>query len=358
MKILALALTALTALVAPVAGAQTARIGDLTVRAGDVPRRIVGYGLVVGLDGTGDRSYGGSTNQTPTVMSIVNLLLHFGVRVPTDQLMPRNVAAVLVTAEASPYLHAGGRFEVQVSSLGDATSLRGGVLWITPMVTDPNQPPVATAQGPVLITSEDGSGRTSMYSVARRGNSGRLPDGGVLEVDWPTPPASATPKLVLRQPDLAVATHIVAAVNTAYGPGTATLTDPGAITLKTPKSHADSLYQFLAAVDTLSVLQAYPARIVINGRDGTVVTGGEVRVGPASVSHRGLTLKIGNAPAPTVAAATGNTAPPAVLTLSAGATVQDVAAGLHAAGATTGEIAAIFDALRSVGALTAEVTIQ
>jgi flagellar P-ring protein FlgI len=343
------------------AWAQSTRVGDLTVRAGDVPRRLVGYGLVVGLDGTGDRSYGGYTNQTPTVQSIVNLLEHFGVRVPTDEMQPRNVAAVAVTAEASPYLHAGGRFEVQVSSLGDASSLRGGVLWITPLVTDPNEPPVATAQGALLVTTDDDS-----RGMNRRANTARVPEGGVLEVELPAPAPSAPPRLLLRDPDLETATRIAAAVNTAFGPGTAAPEDPGAIALKVPAARADSLLQFLAAVDTLPVAWASPARIVIDARDGTVVTGGQVQVGPASVSHDGLTVQIGGAPTTPAApaaqapAAGGNTEapPPAVLALNVGATVEDIAAGLHAAGATAPEIAAIFDGLRAVQALRAEVIVR
>jgi flagellar P-ring protein FlgI len=344
--------------------AQTTRVGDLTVRAGDVPRRLVGYGLVVGLDGTGDRSYGGYTNQTPTVQSIVNLLEHFGVRVPTEQLQPRNVAAVAVTAEASAYLHAGGRFEVQVSSLGDATSLRGGVLWITPLVTDPNEPPVATAQGALLVTTDENA-----RSNYRRANSARVPEGGVLEVEMPAPAAANAPlRLLLRQPELGTATRIASAVNASFGPGTASPDDPGAVTLKVPKERADSVLQFLAAVDTLPVAWTATARIIIDGRDGTVVTGGQVQVAAASVSHHGLTLQIGGTPqaaaAPAQAAPPGQPGaptpapPPAVLALNAGATVEDVAAGLHAAGATAPEIAAIFDALRAVQALSAEVVVR
>jgi flagellar P-ring protein precursor FlgI len=348
-----------------VTGAQSTRVGDLTVRAGDVPRRLVGYGLVVGLDGTGDRSYGGYTNQTPTVQSIVNLLEHFGVRVPTDEMQPRNVAAVAVTAEASPYLHAGGRFEVQVSSLGDASSLRGGVLWITPLVTDPNEPPVATAQGALLVTTGDDA-HTSAYR--RAANTARVPEGGVLEVELPSPTPSGAPRLLLRDPDLETATRIVTVVNAAFGPGTAAPEDPGAIALKVPAARADSLLEFLAAVDTLPVAWASPARIVIDARDGTVVTGGQVQVGPASVSHDGLTVQIGGPPAAAPAApaaaqapaAGGNTEtpPPAVLALNVGATVEDIAAGLHAAGATAPEIAAIFDGLRAVQALRAEVIVR
>ncbi|HEU4587347.1 MAG TPA: flagellar basal body P-ring protein FlgI [Gemmatimonadales bacterium] len=355
--------------------AQAARIADLTTRPGDTPRRLVGYGLVVGLDGTGDRSFGGFNGQTPTVRSVVNLLQRFGIQVPPEQLIARNVAAVLVTAEASPYLRAGGRFEVQVSSLGDATSLRGGVLWITPLVSDPNEPPVATAQGPVLV-SNDESGRVQL----RRGNSARIPDGGVLEIDPPAIAPAGAPRLLLRRPDLGQASRIAAAVNAAFGPGTATVDDPGSVTLTPGPGRADSLMGFLAAVDTLPVVQAVPARIIINARDGTVVAGGDVRVGAAAVSHHGLTLKVGgpgSAAGPLAAAPSGGAVPlgdpyaagvapgaaapsgtGAFLSLEPGVTVQEVAAGLHAAGATSQEVAAIFEALREVGAVTAQVSIR
>ena len=114
------------------ADAQTTRVRDLTVQGGDVPVRLVGYGLVSGLDGSGDRVSGTST-AGHTVRSIANLLRRFNVEVPENMLRTRNVAAVLVTSEVSPYLRPGGRFDVHVSSIGDATSLRGGVLWITPL---------------------------------------------------------------------------------------------------------------------------------------------------------------------------------------------------------------------------------
>jgi flagellar P-ring protein precursor FlgI len=336
--------------------AQSARISDLTTRAGEVPRRLVGYGLVVGLDGTGDRSFGGFNGETPTVRSVVNLLQRFGITVPPEQLVARNVAAVLVTAETSPFLRAGGRFEVQVSSLGDATSLRGGVLWITPLVSDPNQPPVATAQGPVLV-SNDETGRAQL----RRGNSGRLPEGGVLEVDPPAVGLAGAPRLLLRRPDLGQASRIATVINASFGPGTARVDDPGSVALTPGAARADSLMGFLAAVDTLPVAQTAPARILINARDGTVVAGGDVRVGPAAVSHRGLTLKIGGGGEATTAVLPrqGDSAQgSAVLALQPGATVQEVAAGLHAAGATSQEVAAIFEALREVGAVTAQVSVR
>ncbi|MEX0911968.1 MAG: flagellar basal body P-ring protein FlgI, partial [Gemmatimonadota bacterium] len=122
---------------------QDTRIADLTIQETAVPVRLVGYGLVVGLDGTGDR---GGSGGGQTVQSVANLLRRFDVDVPPDVLRMRNVAAVLVTAEVSPYLRPGGRFEVHVSSIGDARSMRGGVLWMTPLISDVAGIPVASAQ--------------------------------------------------------------------------------------------------------------------------------------------------------------------------------------------------------------------
>jgi flagellar P-ring protein precursor FlgI len=328
--------------------AQTGRISDLTVPQGSVPRRLVGYGLVTGLDGTGDRSFGIRYGAVHTVQSVVNLLRRFNIEIPAEHLRLRNVAAVLVTAELSPYLRAGGRFEVQVSALGDAVSLRGGVLWITPLVEDPNAPPVATAQGPLIVKDD----ALSVTVYARRGNSGRIPDGGVLEVSPPAAVMAAEPRLLLRSPNVVTANRIANAVNTAYGDGTATVEDPGAVALMPTGQFADNVNGFLAAVDTLLVEAYGEAVVVIDAREGTVVAGGSARVGSAAVSHHGLSLQIG--PPPNA----GDPLSPGSVWVGEGATVQDVAAGLHAVGAAPDEIAAIFESLRTAGALTARVVVR
>jgi flagellar P-ring protein precursor FlgI len=327
--------------------AQAARIRDLTARPGDIPRRLVGYGLVVGLEGTGDRSWGGANGGTMTVHAVVNLLRRFDISVPPDQLRLRNVGAVLVTAEVSPYLRAGGRFDVQVAALGDASSLRGGVLWMTPLVSDVGQDPVGTAQGPLLVT-QGLSGR----SVYRGGNAGRIPDGGVLEVDGaPGPVVAGDQRLLLKHPDLALARHIADAIARAYGNGAARVEDAGAVRLKAPGPGADTVVGFLAAVETLTVQVAAVPRVVIDAREGTVVAGGDVRVGPAVVSHHGYTVAIGGT-------AKADTTVAGLLQANDGSSVQDIAAGLHRLGARPEEIAAIFDALDQVGAITAAVLIR
>lgn len=323
----------------------TERVGDLVTAPGNVPRRLIGYGLVIGLDGTGDRSFGTATGGTQTVRSIANALRRFGLEVPAERLRPRNVAAVIVTAEVSPYLRAGGRFEVQVSSIGDASNLRGGVLWITPLLSDVDQAPVATAQGAVLSADEDGR------QAGRRGNSTRIPEGGVLELD-PPQVATLTPRLLLKRPGLASAQRVAQAINAALGDTVAKVDDPGSITLNPAGQAGDNLVSLLAAVDTITVPMMPDPRIMIDARSGTVVSGGSARVAPAVLSHKGLTLRIGGG-----GPAAGDSAA-GLLTVSDGATVQEVAAGLHAAGAKPQEIAAMFLALREVGALNAEVVVR
>ncbi len=375
MRRLALRVSGLAAalvLLAAAAHAAPARVADLTVRQGDVPRRLVGYGLVVGLDGTGDRSFGGANAQTPTVKSIVNLLRRFQIEVPPEYIRARDVAAVLVTAEVSPYLRSGARFEVQVSAIGEATSLRGGTLWMTPLVENPSQPPVATAQGALFVELPEGS--AGRMSALRRGNTGRIRQGGVIEVD----PAPLTPSttLALREPDMTTASRIAAALNAAFGANTAIAGDPGSVQLTPPASATQNggVSGFLAAVDTVVVQTRDAARIVIDGRDGTVVAGGDIAVGQAVISHRGITLRIGGPRGGAAAANPNGTVPgiPAApssgsaatdlanasLSMPANASVGDIASGLHAARASADEIAAIFEALQAAGALTANVVIR
>ena len=346
----------LFALVAAAPGALAqapARIGDLTLHPGNVPRRLVGYGIVTGLDGSGDRSFGGTGATTPSVRSVMNLLRRFNVEVPPEQLRLRDVAAVVVTAEVSPYLRAGGRFEVQVSALGDATSLRGGVLWITPLVSDPDEPPVATAQGNLFLPAEDGT----RGSLSRRSNSGRVPQGGVLEQDPESIPP-AVPRLLLKQPDLPTASRIAAVLNATFGEGTARVDDPGSLTLKAKGTTPEAEMTFFAAVDTVAVVAQGPARIVIDGREGTLVSGGDVRLGPALITHHGVTLAIGGAGTAPTGTAADSTGREGLVRMNARSTVQDVAAGLHAAGVRAGDMAAIFEALQAAGALRAEVVVR
>ena len=318
------------------------RIRDLTIDDKAIPVRLMGYGLVIGLDGSGDRSGGGKQGGM-TVNSVVNLLRRFGVTIPVEALKTRNIAAVLVTAEVSPYLRPGGKFEIHVSSVGDARSLRGGVLWMTPLLGDVGGQPVASAQGAVLM-ADMGSGKSASIE-----NSARIPAGGLLESELERPQFAASSKLLLRDPDVTMATRIATAINKEIGDGSATVEDPGSIALAF-KNQKDDHASMLARVQDLRVQPQRIARLIIDGRDGTIIAGGDLTVGEATVSHGGITITVGMND--TTAAVPNN------LRMAPGTAVTRVAAALHAVQAPPAEIAAIFESLRAIGAIVAEIVIR
>jgi flagellar P-ring protein precursor FlgI len=326
------------------AHSQDVRIRDLTIAQGSAPIRLVGYGLVVGLDGSGDRAMAGR-GMGPTVISVANLLRRFNIEVPADVLQPRNVAAVMVTAEVSPFLRAGGRFDVHVASLGDARSLKGGVLFVTPLVAEANGPALASAQGTMLIS--DGSTARDLRGPVE--TSARIPQGGVVEGDLPRPTLAEDGVLLLREPDLATASRIAAVIDSAIGKGTAEIEDAGAVTL-TLKEQGTERAAALSRIRNLRVRPERATRVVIDGRDGTIVAGGDLVLGEALVSHGPITLTIGQA--------ADSTATRGDVRLPTGVSVQRVASALHAVQVTPGEIAAILSSLKDVGALAAEVVIR
>ncbi len=326
--------------------AQRVPIRDLVVDDQAVPVRLVGYGLVTGLSGTGDVAYTGR-NAQHTVQSVANLLRRFDIIVPPELLRTRNVAAVLVTAEVSPWLRPGGRFDVQVSSVGDARSLRDGVLWMTPLVSEVGGAAHATAQGTLVLDESDVVRRRVGWS----GASARIVSGGILEADLPRPTFTASSKLVLRTPDIGVAARIAAVVDSVIGKETAKVEDPGSVALTLPDSGGGPAAN-LARIRDLTVELQRAARIVIDQRTGTVVAGGDLTLGPGMVSVGGLSLAIGGVAIDTIAAAAANPNP---LRVPGGATVQQLAAALHAVRTPPQLVAQVFEALRAVGALAAEV---
>jgi flagellar P-ring protein FlgI len=347
------------ALLAFQAGAQSARIRDITMADGSMPVRLLGYGIVVGLDGTGDRGVGGQQGGQ-TVQSVANLLRRFDIEIPAEVLRTRNAAAVLVTAEVSPYLRPGGKFDITISSLGDARSLRGGTLWMTPLVTDAGAQAVATGQGSIVIS--DGNINSRDFNTVE--TSGRIPSGGLLEGSVTTGSFANSSRLLLKEPDIGTATKIVAAINQAIGANTAKVEDPGSVALTLPATGDRATT--IVKIQDLKVTPDRSNKLVIDGRDGTVVAGGDMTVGEAVVSHGGITLTIGGpaAAGPAVAAAPPSGPEPAggvgnqAVRVATGASVQAVASALQAVQTSPSEIAAIFESLREVGALSAEVTIR
>lgn len=337
--------------------AQSAKVRDLTTAEGEVPVRLVGYGLVVGLDGTGDRSFGGRDGSM-TVRSVANLLRNLGIEVPERVIRTRNAAAVLVTAEASPYTRRGGRFDISVASLGDATSLRGGQLWQTPLLASVGGTPMAAAQGNILFPGQANSPRGSRVET-----SAVLADAAVAVADFGGGTTGTPSRLLLRRPDLATAQSIALAINAALGGDVASVEDPGAVALQLPN---DDPLTALVALGDVDVTPTGSPRVVIDAQSGAVAAGGEISVGPAVVSHEWLTLTIAPAgtPAPAGPAALdpnaplGEVLPPGAVRAEPGIRVQSLAEALHAVGASAEIIGAVFRSLRSVGALQAEVQVR
>jgi flagellar P-ring protein precursor FlgI len=279
-----------------------------------------------------------------TVQSVANMLRRFDISVPPELLRTRNVAAVVVTAEVTPWLRPGGRFDIHVSSVGDARSLRGGVLWMTPLVADVNGEAMASAQGPMIVDDVPVAARRRAINPEA---SGRIPSGGVLEIDLPRPASPRTGRLYLRQPDLATATRIAQVVDSAIGPGTARVEDPGSVMV----SVADSVWPTtLARIGDLLVQPVRPARIVIDASQGTVVAGGDLAIGPGVVSVGNITISVGAESSDTT-----RSSPSGALLVRAGSRVQDLAAILLTVKTPASVIARIFEALREAGAITAEV---
>ncbi|MGI8546905.1 MAG: flagellar basal body P-ring protein FlgI [Gemmatimonadaceae bacterium] len=335
---------------------QDARIRDITITDGSTPVRLLGYGIVVGLDGTGDRGVGGRSGGQ-TVQSVANLLRRFDIEIPAEALRTRNAAAVLVTAEVSPYLRSGGHFDVTISSLGDARSLRGGTLWMTPLVTDAGTRSLGTAQGSVMLS--DGNANSRDFVTVE--TSGRIPAGGLLEGAVSQSNFASFSKLLLKEPDIGTATKIAAAINQAIGGNTAKVEDPGSIALSIPASGDRAAT--LVKIQDLKVTPDRANRLVIDSRDGSVVAGGDITVGGAVVSHGGVTLTIGAtgggaAPAARPADPNGPSTGTQAVHIANGASVQTVAAALQAVQTSPSDIAAIFESLREVGALSAEVTVR
>jgi flagellar P-ring protein precursor FlgI len=318
-------------------------IRDLIIENQAAPVRLVGYGIVTGLPGTGDMTMSGR-GSAHTVQSVASLLRRFDVSVPPELLRTRNVAAVLVTAEVSPWLRAGGRFDVQVASVGDARSLRGGVLWMTPLVAEAGGEPFATAQGALLVDDNNSGVRRRALQVEA---SGRILSGGLVEGDLPRPAAMVQNRLLLREPDIGTASRIAAVIDSVVGEGSAQVEDPGSVALTLPDTGGPAT---MAQIISLRVEPVRPGRIVIDARQGTVVAGGDLTVGPGVVSVGGVTVSIGND-----AADTSTQTASGALLIRAGSKVQDLAAVLATVRTPAPLIAQIFEALRQAGAITAEV---
>jgi flagellar P-ring protein precursor FlgI len=348
--------------------AQAERVKDLASVAGVRTNQLVGYGLVVGLDGTGDQ-----TSQAPfTIQSIKNMLAQFGVTVPPDsnpQL--KNVAAVTVNAELPPFAKPGQTIDVSVSSIGNAGSLRGGTLLLAPLRGADGEV-YAMAQGSLIVSGFGVSGRDGSRIAVNVPSGGRIPGGATVEREVPSSFATAPViTLNLNSPDFTTATRLAEGINRMLGAGTANAVDAVSVQVAAPVD----VSQRIAYVATLEQLEIQPgeapARVIVNSRTGTVVIGSNVRVLPAAVSHGSLSVTITERTdvSQPNAFGGGNTVEVPrseievkqpegrMFKFEAGVNLDAIIDAVNRVGAAPGDLVAILEALKQAGALRAELIV-
>jgi len=349
----------------------TPRIKDISRVGTDGEMRLIGYGLVVGLDGTGD-----SKGTEFTVQSVTNMLTRMGITVPQNKVKTKNVAAVIVSAEMPLTARVGTRIDVTVSSLGDAKSLEGGTLLLSPLKGTDNES-YATAQGPVSVggfkaTGAGGDQVSKNYTLV-----GRIPSGAVVDAEAGVGGfESDYVDIMLFHPDYTTASRISEAITAAFGDIDAVALDPAMVRVTLPEEvrQGGRVVDFIAKVETTRVHPDVAAIVVINEKTGTIVAGENVTIGAVAIAHGGLSIEIRSWPV--------ISQPPAFSAKGAGQTVvtedsnvqaeveqsrlvafeespsvAEVARALNALGVNPRDIIAIFQALKEAGALRAQIKI-
>jgi flagellar P-ring protein precursor FlgI len=344
------------------------RIKDIATVAGVRTNQLVGYGLVVGLDGTGDQ-----TSQAPfTIQSLKSMLSQFGIVVPagvTPQL--KNVAAVAVNAELPPFAKPGQTVDVTVSSLANATSLRGGTLLMTSLKGADGQT-YAVAQGSLVVGGFGASGSDGSKITVNIPSAGRIPNGATVERTAPTGLGSEDALVFnLNEEDFTTAKRMADAINDAIGMGTAQPLDGTSVLVQAPRDRGQRV-SYLSVLENLTLEPGEaPAKVIINSRTGTVVIGEHVRVTAAAVSHGNLTVTISEKPTASQPApfSGGSTVvvPSSDIKISQesnhmflfepGVDLDKIVRAVNQVGAAPGDLVAILEALREAGALRAELIV-
>ena len=355
-------------LLASAANANAIRVKDLVEFDGVRGNDLVGYGLVVGLNGTGD----GIRNAPFTEDIMSNILERLGVNVTGEQFRPRNVAAVLVTAELPPFARAGGRIDITVSAIGDAKSLLGGTLVMTPLNAADGQI-YAVGQGTVIAggASVEGDGASVVQGVP---TSGVIPGGARVEREVPFDFTSLREiRLALRSPDFTTAARIENTINSAFGQRVATMTDPGTVIVRVEATGTNSPAHALSAIESLTVEPEQRARVVVDQRSGTIVMGEDVRISRVAVSQGNLTLRIEETPivvqpnpfatgetivVPRTRAGIDEEPGIGLAEVPEGTTLSEVVAGLNALGVSPRDMIDILKTIKAAGALHAEFVVR
>lgn len=349
------------------------RLSDLVEIQNTSGKELIGYGLVTGLDRTGDRS-SSSRGAVFTIQSISNMLENFGITVDADRLRTRNVAAVMVTAKLGPYNAAGSNIDVTVSSLGDASSLSGGVLLQTPLFDPATEEVYAKAQGSLIvggITAEVQGSRVSQNQTL----TATIPSGAMVEFNDDYELSSDEPLgLVLRDPSFANARSIVEVINATFDEELAMMQHPGLVKVDWPDAFQDqgTMNVFTSIILDQEIQVESIARVVINERTGTIVAGGDVVIDDVMISHGSIQVRTQNTPLVSQPPAfsggstiltgvneAGITENPAqTIVLEPETSVQDLAAALNTLGMSPRDIISIFQAVNRAGALRGKLIVM
>ncbi len=347
--------------------ANAARIKDIASIKGVRSNQLIGYGLVIGLDGSGD-----GTKALFTRQSIVTMLENMGMTIDAKAIRVENVAAVMVTAEMPPYVSVGNRIDVLVSSLGDASNLQGGTLLLTPLKAV-NGIVYAVAQGPVSTggfqASGAGAGVQKNFPTV-----GRVPQGAMIEREIKTDfIADGQFSLNLTVPDFTTASRVSQTINDAFGMPIAFTQNPGTIKIRIPESHKQHIVQLITHMESLSVTPDNKAKVVINERTGTVVMGENVRISTIAIAHGNLSIQIKESadvsqPLPFSRAGQTVVTPDTSVQveeensrlhiIKAGVSLGEVVRALNALGITPRDLISILQAIEAAGALSAKLEIM
>lgn len=346
--------------------AKGSRIKDIGHFSGVRNNSLMGYGLVIGLNKTGDKKQTVFTQQT-----LLSMLDKFGLTV-NGSIRVENIAAVMVTADIDSFLRAGSRVDVTVSSIGDASSLQGGILLSSPL-TGPDGVVYAVAQGPLVMGGFSAGGGSSGVTV-NHPTVGRVPNGGTVEREIASglPQVVETLELVLDRADFTNVKRVADALNMSFGRAIASPIDGRSVRLTLPLDYRQRPVDFIATVEAVTIETDVKARVVVNERTGTVIIGGDVIISPVSIAHGNLSISVETAtqvsqPQPLSAGQTAVVSEPKVtateqksnfVTLGKGATVEDLIRALNTLGVTPRDTIAILEALKTAGALQAELEIM
>jgi len=356
-----------TLISAPPAPAAT-RLKELVSFEGMRDNQLIGYGLVVGLNGTGDRK------QTMfSAQSLTNMLLRMGVSINPQLITVKNTAAVMVTGTLPPFAQPGTHIDVTAAAVGDAQNLQGGLLVLTSLRGADGQV-YAVAQGPV-VTGGFVAGRGGNSQTVNHPTVGRVPAGAIVERPAPSVNPGSQLHLQLRDADFTTSARIAEAVNQKFAPGGAPVAhaeNSALVTVAVPAIFASHSIEFLSELENVTVNADRPARVVVNERTGTIVMGGSVHISPVAIMHGNLTVQIQTTfavsqPAPLSRNGTTQVVPEVDVTpkeekahnvlLKEGATVEELVRALAAIGSTPRDIIAILQNLRAAGALEAELDV-